>query len=565
MTPHALRRHARTLVPLGSALLIAIGLSAPAMAAFQLAPALPVMETHFSGDGKQTSDFEGWEDKARDLAIQPDGKTVAVGTVDVGSEGDPILDFGLARYNEDGSLDATFGGGGTQTTDVNGEHDQLSAVALQADGKIVVTGVTDHKLALARYTSSGTLDASFANGGIQITDFGGPWSGGSGVALQTDGRIIVGGSVDDGSQVSYMVARYNTDGSPDGSFGAGGSQLTFMNDGGATSLGLQADDKIVVAGTNGSEFGVVRYDSFGNLDNSFSGDGIQTTAIGTYAYANDLGIQPDGRIVVAGAASTDGSTSGFALVRYNSFGTLDNTFSGDGVQVTGRVGMDVWGTALTIQPDSKIVAAGSSSMNDGSGSDFALARYDADGTLDNTFSGDGFQTTDFGSHALANAAAARPDGKITVAGEAFGNSSMDFAVARYNHDGSLDADAPNPPPASDPFPGPSSSPCTIIGSPRRDVLHGTAGHDVICARGGADVVYGNGGNDLIYGNRGDDRLYGGPGRDRLFGGAGKDMLRGGHQRDRLNTRDHVRGNDFAYAGRGNDSCRTNRRDLRRSC
>jgi hypothetical protein len=131
MTPHALRRHARTLVPLGSALVIAIGLSAPTMAAFQLAPALPITETHFSDDGKQTSDFEGWEDKAQDLAIQPDGKAVAVGTVDVGSEGNPILDFGLARYNEDGSLDATFGGGGgTQTTDVDGEHDSLSAVAL---------------------------------------------------------------------------------------------------------------------------------------------------------------------------------------------------------------------------------------------------------------------------------------------------------------------------------------------------------------------------------------------------------------------------------------------------
>ena len=565
MTPQALRRHARPLVPLGCALLIAIGLSAPTMAAFQLAPALPVTGTHFSDDGKQTSDFEGWEDKAHDLAIQPDGKTVAVGTVDVGSEGNPILDFGLARYNEDGSLDATFGDGGTQITDVAGEHDSLSAVALQADGKIVVTGITDRRLALARYNSNGTLDTSFANGGVQITDFGAPWSGGSGVALQADGRILVGGSVDDGSQVSYMVARYNTDGSPDGSFGGGGSRLTFVNDGGATSLALQTDDKIVVAGTNGSEFEVVRYDSDGTIDNTFSGDGIQTTVIGSQAYAYDLGIQPDGRIVVAGGASEDGSTTGFALVRYDSFGTLDNTFSGDGVQFTKRVGMDTWGTALTIQPDSKIVAAGHSSMNDGSGSDFALARYDADGTLDTTFSGDGFQTTDFGSHELANAAAARPDGKITLAGEAFGNSSMDFAVARYNPDGSLDADAPAPPPVSEPPPGPSSSPCTITGGPGRDVLHGTAGHDVICARGGADVVYGGGGNDLIYGNRGTDRLYGGPGRDRIFGGTGKDMLRGGHQRDRLNTRDHVRGNDSAYGGRGNDACRTNRRDLRRSC
>jgi uncharacterized delta-60 repeat protein len=576
MTSHALRRHARTLLPLGTAVLLAVGLSAPVMAPVP-AGALPT--TYFSDDGRQTTDIGGWEDIAHDVAIQPDDKTVVVGRVDVGVENAPHYDFGLTRYNADGSLDPTFAGDGIQTTDIDDQNDTPTAVALQTDGKIVVTGYTDRDLALVRYNSDGTLDTSFASGGMELTDFGSDFASGSGVAIQSNGKIIASGTVGtSGAVTSYLVARYNTDGSVDTSFGAGGHQLTYSGDGASTAVALQADDKIVVAGSNASrDFVVVRYDSDGEIDDSFSGDGIQTTEIGDQAYARDLGLQPDGRIVAAGSASStsspNGSSSGIALARYLPDGTLDDTFSGDGTELTERADTDMSAWGLAIQPDGKIVAGGRSTTGD-AGPDFMLARYGADGTLDSSFAGDGIQINGFGPGSGAHAVALRPDGKTTLVGM----SGLDFALARYNADGSLDGappTPPDPPPSTDPKPTPASSKaCTITGNDRRNVIHGTSGRDVICARGGNDVVYGHGGNDLVYGHRGNDRLIGGAGNDRLHGahgrdtlvgGAGKDLLRGGHLQDRLNTRDRVRGNDSAYGGYGNDSCATNRRDLRRSC
>jgi Ca2+-binding RTX toxin-like protein len=200
--------------------------------------------------------------------------------------------------------------------------------------------------------------------------------------------------------------------------------------------------------------------------------------------------------------------------------------------------------------------------------DFALARYDADGTPDRTLSEDGFQTTDFGSGDVAFGTAVGPDAKIVLGGVTYG--SGDFAVARYNTDGSLDA-TPAPPAPTAPAP---STGCTITGTGGNDVIYGTPGRDIICAGSGNDRVYARGGNDLVYGGRGGDRLRGGagndvlhgsPGRDRLFGGPGSDVLRGGPRGDRLNTRDHVGRNDAADGGAGNDSCRTDSRDRRRSC
>ena len=151
-----------------------------------------------------TTDFGGSVDRAFAMALQPDGKLVVAGDSDA--------NFALARYNSDGSLDAGFGTGGKVITSFGGT-DQASAVILQPDGKIVVAGQTDTGVsidfALARYMPDGSLDGAFGSGGRVTTNFiGNSDDLGSAVALQSDGKIVVGGTSDD----NFALARYTPEG-----------------------------------------------------------------------------------------------------------------------------------------------------------------------------------------------------------------------------------------------------------------------------------------------------------------------------------------------------------------
>ncbi|MCP4900973.1 MAG: hypothetical protein GY906_28730, partial [bacterium] len=189
-------------------------------------------------------------------------------------------------------------------------------------------------------------------------------------------------------------------------------------------------------GTN-NDFALVRYNADGTLDTSFSGDGMVTTAIGS---GDDKGfsvaVQADGKILMSGE-SHNGSDYDVALVRYNADGTLDTSFSSDGLLTTAIGSGDERGRSVTLQSDGKILVAGNS--HNGTNNDFALVRYNADGTLDTSFSGDGFLTTAIGSgDESVRSVTVQADGKILMAGESYNGSDRDFALVRYNSDGSLD-------------------------------------------------------------------------------------------------------------------------------
>ena len=300
--------------------------------------------------------------------------------------------------------------------------------------------------ALARYNPNGSLDPSFSGDGKQTTDLGG-LDEANAVALQGDGKIVaVGGagtpsasSTGQGADDVFALARYNPNGSLDTSFSGDGKQTTDFggfNDK-ATAVALQGDGKIVVVGSGGSDvtgnsdLAVARYNPNGSLDTSFSGDGKQTTDFGDLDEAAGVAIQPDGKIVAVGFANTAFDFENFVLARYNADGSLDTSFSGDGTQTT-DFGADDRATGVALQGDGKIVAVG----RGGTGDDFALARYNPDGSLDASFSGDGMQTTDFGGDDRANGVALQGDGKIVAVGR--GGTGDDFALARYNPNGSLD-------------------------------------------------------------------------------------------------------------------------------
>ena len=389
------------------------------------------LDPTFSGDGRQTTVFGPGNSRAEAVAIQPNDKIVAVGTA-AGAR------FAVARYSLNGSLDPTFSGDGRHTTDFAGDRAGAYAVAIQADGRIVVVGTAGASgplpgnFALARYNPNGSLDKSFSGDGKQTTDFGG-YDGATGVALQANGKIVAAG----GGAGSFAIARYHPNGSLDTSFSNDGKRLTnFKGVDQAHGVALQGDGKVVAAGYTAdrpraaADFALARYNRNGSLDPTFSGDGKQTTR---FADGDDqaygVAIQADGKIVAAGGGSLYSYPSNFALARYRSNGSLDPTFSGDGRRTTDFGGFVDVANGVAIQDDGKIVLAG----EDGSSFGFGLARYRPNGSLDPSFSGDGKKTTTFASSeaAVANGVALQRDGKIVAAGWASSNSSESFALARY--------------------------------------------------------------------------------------------------------------------------------------
>ncbi|MBI3300769.1 MAG: hypothetical protein HYZ72_01625 [Deltaproteobacteria bacterium] len=310
-------------------------------------------------------------------------------------------------------------------------------MAIQSNGKIVVVGSSDalgtSDFALARYNADGSLDATFGVNGLQITNFGN-LEVANAVAIQSDGKIVVAGWTNVFGTFDFALARYNADGSLDATFDGDGKKITsFGGDDRANAVAIQkSDGRIVVAGwTNvfGTfDFALARYNANGSLDVTFDGDGKKISGFGGDDRANAVAIQKsDGRIVVAGWTNVFG-TADFALARYNVDGSLDATFDVNGEKITG-FGGDERANAVVVQSNGKIVAAG---WTDVLGTfDFALARYNADGSLDATFDGDGKKITSFGSDDRARAMAIQSNGRIVVAGWTNVFGTFDFALARF--------------------------------------------------------------------------------------------------------------------------------------
>jgi uncharacterized delta-60 repeat protein len=422
------------------------------------------------------------------VALQDDGKIVAAGTI-LNPGGNR---FALARYDSDGRLDTKFGpdGTGEVVTDFGGNESALSVI-LQADGKILAAGTTirggQGDFLVARYNSDGSLDDggpndstpgdSFGKGGNVVTDFGGE-DFAQGVILQADGKIVAAGDTVSGVGSEFALARYNSDGSlddggpndstPGDFFGKGGKIVTDFGGGPSSlrALAVQADGKIVAAGStqtkslSSSYFALARYNTDGSLDADFDADGkVVTDFGGSDGAAKGVVVQSDGKIVAAGISDGAGQDD-FALARYNPDGSLDTHFDKDGKVVTDLGGSDD-ARCVVLQSDGKIVAAGATT---GGGGDlnFALARYNPNGSLDTSFNFDGKVATDFaGGGDLANSAVIQPDGKIILAGSTGSGVTQRLALARY-----LGDPANQPPVVSDQTFGinENSASGTVVGS-----------------------------------------------------------------------------------------------------
>jgi len=386
-------------------------------------------------------------DDGKSVAVQTDGKIVVAGYATVG----PAAQIALVRYNVDGSLDKSFNGTGKVITTVGDGDCKAEGLALQSDGKIVVAGYSFKpsgkdraEFTVLRYNPDGTLDSGFGESGKVTSEIGGSSDSANSVALQDDGKIVVAGDTLAPGNNDFAVARYNANGSLDTSFnGTGKATADFSQIDYGRSVAVQGDGKIVVAGDaergDHRTFAVARFNANGTPDTSFNKTGKVTTDFGGgKAEARGVAVQSDGKIVVAGLASTDG-TEKFALVRYNLDGTLDTSFGGTGKVLTlvGISGSNA--TAMALQGDGKIVVVGYAVNNSGRDRDFALVRYNADGSLDTRFNGSGKVTTAVSDHdGHCEAVAVEKDGKIVAAGWVSSGDNSDFAVVRFGADGKLD-------------------------------------------------------------------------------------------------------------------------------
>ena len=316
----------------------------------------------------------GFPSKAESVAIQSDGKIVVGGSVFNGTN----WDFTTVRVLADGcTLD------GFAITNIGTGDDFSTTMALQSDGKIVLGGHSVNgaarDFALVRYTSTFALDTTFNTTGMALTPVGPGDDVGNALVIDSSGRLLLGGEVNNGANYDFGVVRYNANGTLDTTFNTTGKVITAIGTGddGCHALVLQPDGRIVAAGysNNGAnfDFGLIRYNTNGSLDTTFNSTGKVTTPIGTLndgAYG--VAIQPDGRIVAAGD-SNNGSNFDFAAARYNTNGSLDTRFDGDGKLITSMSTGDDRIEAVRIQPDGRIITAGWAGS--GTNSNFALARY----------------------------------------------------------------------------------------------------------------------------------------------------------------------------------------------
>lgn len=341
---------------------------------------------------------------------------------------------------QDGTLDPGFGTGGKAYVMPPGLNQNFSKTVVQADGKIIIAGLSSNGIgytfSVARFRTDGKPDSTFDGDGVvtTIVEANSRNDKVNTVAVQPDGKIIAGGR----SNNNFALVRYNVDGSLDASFnGTGIVKTPLPGFSEIFSILVLSNGRILAGGSSypiptSSDFTLARYNANGTLDASFDGDGIVTTTINNTSedILRALSLQPDGKIAAAGS-----SDNNMAIVRYNADGILDNSFNGNGKLVI-DFGLKESAYSLAIQADGKLVAAGVS--DSGSVFNTAVARVLAGGQLDNSFDGDGRVSTAIGETDQFYSVIIQPDAKIVASGTTSRNGTSDYVVVRYNPDGSLD-------------------------------------------------------------------------------------------------------------------------------
>jgi uncharacterized delta-60 repeat protein len=371
------------------------------------------LDTSFAGNGKKTINFGGI-DKPHAVLVQPNGRIVVAGG------GSATGSFCVTRLRSNGLLDPTFGTRGKRVVRFGGEEESAFGAALQPDGRILLAGDSDFRVAVARLNPNGSFDTTFSGDGKLLFSWG-AISRATAVLVLPNGKILVSGfSGPEGGNV--QVARLTANGALDTTFGTGGkTPVDFGGDDFGTAMARQANGRILVAGRSTTAGAIVaRLRTNGTLDPDFGGDGRVTLPGGGSLSA--VLVQPDRKIIVAGNAS---GSQVMTVTRLMPNGSPDMTFDGDGTATIDLGSLGDFANDAVLQPDGRIVVAGyTQAVN----SPTAVARVNGNGTPDLGFGTAGKVTVDFGAATFGNAVALQANGRIVVAGQR--TASNDFAVAR---------------------------------------------------------------------------------------------------------------------------------------
>ncbi len=393
------------------------------------------LDPGFGTNGKATTPV-GITAEARALAIQADQKIIAAGRCISDSTGE--FSFAVVRLMPDGTTDAGFGTGGKTIIDL-GEYSFCRSVIIQPDGKIILAGSIYFNLVpsalVIRLTADGVLDNTFNSLGFAIVGNFDAYS----ASLQSNGKIVVGCNYSKGG---YGLFRLKTNGTVDDNFGTNGKIIIDNGTVGDMMGGIavQPNDKIVMAGTDADAFHITtaRVNSNGVMDPSYGIGGTMRVTVGSNLQqcgANGINLQADGKILVVGQYYFNNFLNlNLLVVRLNTNGTLDNSFAGNGKKAVDIKGF-AYGQAIVQQSNGKIVAVGTCNPHESqSNYKFALCRLDKDGTLDANFGNGGKVTTDWpDNNGQAFAVALQANGLIVVEGDVEGGN---FGTARYLATGS---------------------------------------------------------------------------------------------------------------------------------
>jgi len=397
------------------------------------------LDTSFNSPHGFTIYDSGFSDGGECVAVQNDGKILMGGWIQRSGGFDALL----LRYRVDGTPDTTFGTNGVVVYD-GGLSKRAAGIAIQPDGKILIVGSVydggDYDMFVLRVNTDGAPDNGFGENGLVVYDSG-VSDLGRRIALQPDGKILVGGATDSGTDSKILLMRYNTNGSLDTGFGTNGAVLyddplpLF-----AKGVAIQSDGKIVVLASKsendpaGSDILLLRYNTDGTLDTSFGTNGAARYDSGHLDLGRSLAIQADGKLVVAGATTITSAWSDYhvLLLRYNKDGAPDTTFGLSGlVEYSAGFFDEAW--SATLQIDGKILVSGKTANTDDS--DVLLLRYNKDGALDATFGRQGVARYDSGFKDGAQDVAVQADGKIVVLGWKDEGMGLDIAVMRFTGGG----------------------------------------------------------------------------------------------------------------------------------
>ncbi|MCF6171792.1 MAG: T9SS type A sorting domain-containing protein [Bacteroidales bacterium] len=397
------------------------------------------LDLTFGGDGKVTTMINDGYSQCSNIFPLADGKIMVAGIGYNGTDND----FLLIKYNEDGSVDDSFGSNGYVLTAVGDNNDEVMDVVEDEAGNYYLTGRVliggEYHAACVKYLPDGSLDQDFGTGGIRSFKFTeGLINQGNAIVLQNDGKILIAGTAGNAPDLDFALIRLNSDGTNDNIFGTDGVVLTDFDglSDEAWAVRLTSDNRIVLAGQAyqnniHTKIALVRYTSEGALDGSFGNGGKVTSSIGqdSSALSRDLKILEGDKIILSGWVDV-GNNYNLMLARYNENGTPDESF-GEGGMVIDDFGS--WETTwrMLIQEDGKILCSGSIGI--GMDSDFALFRYNPDGNPDDTFGDDGLVITDFLGLDYALGMAIDQNNKILAGGttkETLTGTSI-LALSRY--------------------------------------------------------------------------------------------------------------------------------------